>query len=780
MHHRTPIALAVATALSLCAVAPLHAQTGKSELHQAAQDLGPALDALAAKTGARLLYSPEAVKGKRAPALAGSLSAEEALSRLLAGSGLAWTRSADGAYAIKPAEKKAPVLAQADEVTHPVELGEIIVTAQQRRQREIDVPITINTLSSEEIASRGITDLQSLSFAVPGMTTVVTGMAQNRVMLRGIGEGAGGGNFPLVGIRQDEVAVDGPLRGGLDIRPLDLERVEVLNGPQGTLYGQGAMGGTVRFLTHNPVIGKTGMTAAADVYSTKGGGLSNRLTGVANVSLSDSAALRIAGSFENFGGWIDAPTAGQKNINDGEMSQIRVKGLFHLTERLSLTPMVQVLRNHVGSLNNGENADGNLKLPAFAPNAVQSARNNHELYSLTADWEMLDGIKLLAIGSMFRNDSDGGYYSTTPNGLIGVLSKFENRDKAQSGELRLMSDNAGPWQWTVGSLYRDVDYNQKVITSQMGFVNSPTPISSPNTVVVTPIKSKSWSFYGNTSFDLTERFQIGGGLRYFIDEQTAPTAAQASQSFDSIDPRVYASFKLMREWNIYTSAAKGFRSGGFNAVNPLFPESFKPESVWSYEVGTKFEAMGGMLSGQVAGFVSRYTDMQTSTLAAAPNIFYTDNIGRAHIKGIDWSFKIRPADWIAFGASGTVQDTEVVSVKPNSSYVVGDQLNYIPKNNYSIFVETQANLANNLKAGFRADYNVRGSSVFAQRTFNATAKNEQMELLNMRLSLSQKQYGIELYGENLLNDRGQIFPNPVNFATRTVPRTIGLRGTVAF
>lgn len=763
------ICLAIASAF-------VQAQEATYEFNIPAQSASQVLNALSKQTGLQPFFTEDSVKGVQSPGVKGKFSLREALDKALAGTGLSYQFTAEKAVAIKVAPtQKAPMI-----VAVPVELGEITVTAQQRKQREIDVPITINTLSSEEIAKRGITDLQSLSFAVPGMTTVVTGMAQNRVMLRGIGEGAGGGNFPLVGIRQDEVAVDGPLRGGLDVRPLDIKRVEVLNGPQGTLYGQGAMGGTVRFLTHDPVIGKNTMTASAGVSSTKGGSLSNQLTGVANVSLNDAAALRIAGTFENTGGWIDAPTAGQTNINDGEMSQIRIKGLFHLTDRLSVIPMVQVHRNKVGSLNNGENADGNLVLPAFARNAVQSASNNHELYSLTADWDLVDGVKLLAIGSMFRNDSDGGYYSTTPNGLIGVLSKFENRDKAQSGELRLMSDKAGPWQWTVGSLYRDVDYNQKVITSQMGFVNSPTPISSPNTAVVTPIKSKSWSFYGNTSFDLTERLQVGGGLRYFIDEQASPTGGQASQHFHSIDPRVYASFKLMREWNVYTSAAKGFRSGGFNAVSPLFPISFKPESVWSYEVGTKLETLGGLLGGQIAGFVSHYTDMQTSTLAAPPNIFYTDNVGRARIQGIDWSFKVRPADWIAFGANGTVQDTEVVSVKPNSSYAAGDQLNYIPKYNYGIFVETQTNLENNVKVGFRTDYNVRGSSVFAQRTFNATAKNEQMELLNMRFSLSQKQYGIELYGENLLNDRGQIFPNPVNFATRMVPRTIGLRGTVAF
>jgi outer membrane receptor protein involved in Fe transport len=760
------ICLAVASAF-------VQAQEATYDFTIPPQPVSQVLGELARQTGLQPFFAEDSVKGVQSPGVTGKYSLREALDRALAGTGLNYQFTAEKAVAIKAAPHAAKA---ADTVV----LGEVVVTAQQRKQREIDVPITINTLSADEIADRGIIDLQSLSFAVPGMTAVVTGMAQNRVMLRGIGEGAGGGNFPLAGVRLDEVAVDGPLRGGLDVRPLDVERVEVLNGPQGTLYGQGAMGGTVRFLTHNPVIGETSMTAAADVSTTKGGAPSNGLTGVANVSLSDQVALRIAGTFEKFGGWIDAPTAGQKNINDGELSQVRIKGLFNLTDRLSLIPMVQIHRNEVGSLNNGENADGNLMLPAFAPNAVQSARNSHELYSLTADWDLVDGIKLLAVGSMFRNDADGGYYSTTPNGLIGVLSKFDNRDKAQSGELRLMSDNAGPWQWTVGSLYRDVDYQQKVTTSQMGLVNSPTPISSPNTTVVMPIKSKSWSVYGNTSFDLTDRLQVGGGLRYFTDEQAAPTAGQASQRFDSIDPRVYASFKLMRDWNVYTSAAKGFRSGGFNAVNPLFPESFEPESVWSYELGTKFEAMGGMLSGQIAGFVSRYTDMQTSTLAATPNTFYTDNVGRANIQGLDWSFRVRPADWVAFGVNGTVQDTEVVSVKANSSYAVGDRLNYIPKNNYSLFVETQTTLENGLKARFRVDYNVRGSSVFAQRTYNATAANDRLELLNMRLSLSQKQYGIELYGENLLNDRGQTFPNPVNFATRTVPRTIGIRGTASF
>lgn len=735
-----------------------------------AQNLAAALKILSSQANIQILIPSEQVQGKSCQSLKGKYTPEQALEKLLQGSGLAWSEK-DGVIAIKVAPP----------TEQTILMDAITVTAQQRKQREIDVPISITTIGSEEIANRGITDLQSLSYAVPEMNVVVTGMAQNRIMLRGIGEGAGGGQLPLVGVRLDEVAVDGPLRGGLDVRPLDVERVEVLNGPQGTLYGQGAMGGTVRFLTHDPVIGKTGMTASADVSSSKGGAPSNRLTSVANVALGDQSALRIAGTFEKTGGWIDAPSAGRTNINNGEFSQVRVKGLFNVTDRLTVTPMVQILRNAVGSLNNGEQANGTLTLPAFAPNAVQSARNNHELYSLTADWALVDGVKLLAVGSTFNNNSDGGYYSTTPNGLIGVLSKFVNRDTAQSGELRLMSDNEDRLQWTVGSLYRDVDYRQTVTSSQMGMVNSLAPLAVPSTSTVTPIKSKSWSTYGNSSFDLTERLQIGGGLRYFTDEQISPVAGQANHRFNSIDPRVYASFKLEQDWNVYTSAAKGFRSGGFNAVNVAFPASYTPESVWSYELGSKFKAMDGMLDGQIAGFVSRYTDMQTSTLLAGTlNTFYTDNVGRARIQGLDWSFKVRPTDRVALGASGTVQSTEVVSVKTGSAYVVGDRLNYIPKSNYTLFVETNTSLANDVKATFRADYNVRGSSAFAQRTYNATATNAALKLLNMRLSFSQKQYGIEFYGENLLNDRGQTFPNPVNFATRAVPQAIGIRGSMSF
>lgn len=651
---------------------------------------------------------------------------------------------------------------------------EIIVTAQQREERLIDVPILINRLDGEEVEKRRIATFQELSFAVPELINVVTGMAQNRLMLRGIGDG--GGNFPQVGIYLDEVAADGTLGRPLDFRALDVERIEVLNGPQGTLYGQGSLGGTVRFLTRNPVIGETSLTASADVWDTKGGAWSQRLTGVVNLPVGDQAAFRVSGTYENLGGWINAPTAGRKNINDGELFEIRAKGLIHLTDNFSLIPMVQIHRNDVGSLSNGEDADGNIILPPFAPDLVQSARNDHELYSLTANWD-LGGVRVLAVGSAFRNVSTGGFYS--PFAGNGRFTRFDNRDKAQSVELRVSSSDQGRWHWAVGGLYRHGDFNSVNTLYLMGPQNGTTgtTVNFPNVAV---IKSDSLSIYANTSFDLTDRIQIGGGIRYFNDKETAPSATQANKSFDSIDPRVFLSYKLGESWNVHASAAKGFRSGGFNVVNPSVPASFGPEKLWSYEVGTKFRTLDGMLSGEVAGFISRYSDMQVSTIASSIGLGYTGNVGRAHVKGIDWSLELRPLRWLAVGTSGALLDAKVVSVAPQSAYIAGDRLNYIPRSNLALFMEAEADLTPGIGGRIRVDYNRRGPGDFAQRTANLTSTGERLDLLNASASLDFGKYTVGLFSENLLNDRSQIFPNPVNFATRTVPRTIGIRGSVSF
>ena len=248
MHRRSSIALAVAAALSLCAAAPLHAQTGKVALQQAAQALGPALDALAAKTGVRLLYSLEAVKGKQAPALAGSLSAEEALARLLAGSGLTWTKSADGAYAIKPAPAgEKPTELSTIEVKGAADTGYSAKRASVGTKMDaelFDTPVFVNVVPSMAIEERKTVNLQDTLQFVAGIATTNPGTSDNYFAIRGF---ATSGVILRDGMQS---TTDKGFRTMYDM--YNVERVEVLKGPASVLNGRSSPGGAINLVTKQP------------------------------------------------------------------------------------------------------------------------------------------------------------------------------------------------------------------------------------------------------------------------------------------------------------------------------------------------------------------------------------------------------------------------------------------------------------------------------------------------------------------------------------------------
>ncbi len=772
---------------SISVPAPLQAQASTQEksfrLNIAAQPLGNALRQLARETRRQVMFDGRNVAGKRSAAINGHFSAQDALYRMLAGSDLMVTTGSGGIFMVK--EKPRGDIAEnrmespREEAVAAIEDGlgdsEIVVTAQQREQRLIEVPITINAFGATELQQRGINNLQDLAYNVPEMNVFSAMPGQAQVVLRGISPS--GGNLPLVGVYQDEVAVDGPNGQQLDLRPLDVKRVEVLNGPQGTLYGQGSAGGTIRFVTNDPVIGRTSLTASAELWGTKEGAASGRLTATTNLPISDMAALRISGVYEKIGGWIDAPNAGRTNINDGRLFEVRIKGLLNLSDDISLLPMIDIHRNRSGSVSNGEDENYNIIFPEFMQNTVQPVSNDFDLYSLTANVR-LGGVRLLAVGSIYRNDMDGGFFNRF--GALARVFTYANRNRARTGEVRLSSDSSNSWKWTAGIFYRNAEFSAVNTLVQTGSYTGAIG-ATVNLPFNTAYDTNSWSFYGNTSYQISDRLEIGGGLRYFMDSQTSPAAnGQLEADFHSLDPRIYAVYKLARDWSVYASAAKGFRSGGFNAVNASFPQAFGPEDVWSYEVGTKFSALDRLVSGEISGFISRYSDMQTGVIALSVGLGYTGNVGRAHIKGLDWNLRLAPARWLTLGTTGALVDTRVVESAPASGYQVGDRLSFIPKFNAGAFVEAQAPLSDEVRGTFRIDYNRRGASLFTQRTANLFAENDTLNLLNTRLGLSWKRFDVQLFAENILNDRGRTAPNPLVFSTRVVPRSIGIKGAASF
>jgi iron complex outermembrane recepter protein len=340
----------------------------------AAQPLEAALLELSKQASIQLVLDSSAVAAKNTAAVSGKMPIREALNRLLHDTELTYRWSGDHTVTIAPRAGTRPagglaspfsspsgepaprfLLAQAgsasgsgaatsrdgqstsrasastDADVHSSDTGaggdtlaDIVVTAEKRAQRLIDVPSAITALDGDALRRAGIETMLDLSYAVPSLVVQDTGGGYQRYFIRGIANG--NGVTSLVGVYLDEADITNNSNTQLDVRAGDIERVEVLKGPQGTLYGAGSAGGTVRLITHDPDL--TQVTASGDLqgYSTRYGAPSEEASGVFNVPLVDDVlGLRFAGTYGNLGGWIDQPAAGLNNINNQELWDVRIK-----------------------------------------------------------------------------------------------------------------------------------------------------------------------------------------------------------------------------------------------------------------------------------------------------------------------------------------------------------------------------------------------------------------------------------------------------------------------
>jgi outer membrane receptor protein involved in Fe transport len=668
----------------------------------------------------------------------------------------------------------------------------IRVTAQKREERLIDVPISIVALSNDELQKRQITNLDDLQFAVPGLSIQGAGVT-HVIQLRGISNPIGGG--ALVGLYIDEA--DATVNGTRAITPItyDLNRVEVLRGPQGTLYGEGSAGGTIRFITKNPDLSSFAMSSDVSALFTQGGAPSHRLNAMLNMPLVENQfALRFAGTFKHDGGWIDQPFADRRDINGETLTNARLKALWQPTSRLAINAMAQIYRNDRSS--GVEQGEGHNFVQRFNLTTTPAVTNRDELYNVTLAYDLASARALSSttlINAKFDIRDWGQTVQLTPP-VPNVSSSFDFyvpdqliSDRIFVQEFRLTSIGSGPWQWTTGIFYRD--YRDES-GSQLQYFDQPGPPGTPlpDAFAAPPAqkKAKSWSAFGDTSYEFGN-LTIGAGVRFFHDEQKLTNLVAAttqSGTFHSVDPRAYVQYKLADKVNLYASAAKGFRSGGFNGPNQ---PHYDPDSVRTYEMGTKMSLLQGRLGVNAALFWSDFKDYQVIGIAFVPpnrELFLTDNAGNARIKGIEWDLAWRPADQWALYFSGDYLDTRFTKIDiGNSNYHVGDPVDYVP--NYQITASAQRDFTWAGKPGFvRADYSQQGRMSYRFRSIGpwAYGQSDVIRLVNLKAHLAwNDKLGLALFGENLLNDRGFITPFS-NTATgrRLRPRTVGLEFDVAF
>jgi outer membrane receptor protein involved in Fe transport len=500
--------------------------------------------------------------------------------------------------------------------------NEIVVTATKRAQTIQEVPFSVNAQTAADIEKAGATSIEDISRSVAGLTVQNLGPGQSQVSVRGVSAGQIVRDQPgvkeQVGIYLDESVISLSLFTP-DFDLFDLNRVETLRGPQGTLFGSGSVGGTVRYITNQPKLGRTEGQVAADVNVLKGGDVGYSGKAAVNVPLGEKAALRVVGYGEHFAGFINAvgPAAG-KNVNDGERYGVRAAVLFEPVDGFKITPRVVYQDIKTNGFNRAEIYNiyasplaGAAPLPENTQylRLREGFRDKTTLADLTINAPIADGIEATSVTSYINRDIlvsrdasalTGSVYvsfsGAAEDALGGAALASNLRDttklKQWTQELRLSSTGKGPFQWVFGGFYTHVDrkYAQRLPTPgadvfSQAFLDAiapGTPVSatyngfpadSPYNADI-PYKIKQFAVFGEASYKVGQ-FKLTAGGRYYDFKESRDfisggVFANGDRNIgdktksNGFNPRFIVSYQPDRNLSVNLQASKGFRLGGVN------------------------------------------------------------------------------------------------------------------------------------------------------------------------------------------------------------------------
>lgn len=683
----------------------------------------------------------------------------------------------------------APAAAQTTAANDTSVSEEIIVTAQRREERLRDIPISISAVTAEDFAQRGARRLQDLQFAIPGLNIVETSPGSERLQIRGISQQTG---LPTVATYIDEINMNPvAVTGGLDIRAVDLERVEVLKGPQPTLYGEGSMGGTIRYITARPNLEKMTGQASAEVGQVSEGDTAYRGEAAVNLPVvAGTFAIRVAGAYEYSGGYVD--TRRGKDQNGTKYTTGRVKSLWRPTDTFELSAMYM---HHEWDQKDASYAFSDGTYKAYADSLAQPAKGQYDVVNViaTQDFGFADLTSstgyLKSKGSL---DVSFQFGFPLPGGVILPLAS-KSRSVASlerwTQELRLTSKGSGPFKWLLGATYTD----DKTTT---GFDGLP----STNPIVSTPGQtSKAWAAYGEGSYTVGAA-TLTLGTRYYSDKRSNDTNTKFN-TFDTLNPHFNVSLKTSESGLVYVNVAKGFRSGGFNRPGKFAPgeETYAPEKLWTYEGGFKQQLLDKKLSIEGAIFFHDYTNIQSVLLPIdnTPQIGRTINSGVARGWGQELSIVARPDR--AITATFTVGHNDLTYRSASLAVQPGDKLDNVPTWTWSAALDYRKPLNDQVTpfgsvdvsytSGFSStlrqfgDQTINGVFVpglsIVQRNgkkFPIIVKASQRTTINARFGADIGTVTAYVYGRNLTNNFSSVYAGGVIQASegaRPRPRTIG-------
>jgi outer membrane receptor protein involved in Fe transport len=722
--------------------------------------------------------------------------------------------------------------------TSPGQLDEIIVTASKRDEKLHDVAMSVTALGADELTLRQATGFLDWAAQVPGLSMQTSDAAFSRLILRGQNVGSVGATIATtvddIPFYMSGAQADGAFFSA-NVDTYDLQRIEVLRGPQGTLYGAAAEGGIIKYVTNLPNLNKFEGAVSVGGETVDGGSNAGNVKGMINVPFWDNkAALRVSAVESGIPGWIDNPQLGASNINSGSSYSIRASLLVQPVS--DFTARVTVFEQHlrvtgdqfveaVGSAN-----------PA-APPANQFAQVGNFVNNTALPYEEDNELKYAAVnlaydfhwatlmyaGSYGRfnlhfsqdesnaNLAPGFTYGDFISGLYGQPALMQGNQVEYvhkfNQELRLTSDPGNTifgqgFDWQVGGYFT---HEQTTLTQPYQALDAtdPATVLSPalgGAIIPGDYLERSFfadvTYHFNTAFDLElggrntdvkQNSQVNTFCCILYGPSNTNFPAQYTAQNDttwSVAPRWHVNEDTLA----YVRVATGFRPGGPNLPTPTLPNppSFKSDSTKNYEIGFRTDLFDKTFSIDMAVFYIDWKDLQILSIVQTPAgpVGINGNSSSATSKGVEWNFSWRPISGLSVGLLGSYTDAYLTADAPGLGAFSGEKLPYVP------------NVSSTLNVDYKwpafADWSayVGGSESYTGTRYtgfspSVTVIEPHVKLpvyntLQLHLGLDNGHYNAELYGNNLNNSKGITDYNNSGGANQTglvafiQPRTIGI------
>ncbi|HUG54758.1 MAG TPA: TonB-dependent receptor [Vicinamibacteria bacterium] len=613
---------------------------------------------------------------------------------------------------------------------------EVTVTAMLREQTVTDVPFSIAAPTEEDLHRRGADDIEDVAANVAGFTVQNLGPGQSQVAIRGVSAGQVVRDQPgvkeQVGAYLDDSIVSLSLFTP-DLDLFDVSRVEVLRGPQGTLFGAGSLSGTVRYITNQPEIGATRWFGEVGGSAVQGGSLGGSAKLGFNLPLGSQAALRVAAYYSRLAGYIDAvqpDLSVEEDVNTGDRTGVRAAVRIAPSERLSITPRLVYQRVETDGWNRVDafNILGNpftTTRPAVMLGERQQFTQFEEPFTddfLLADVNLRYGfgdVLLTSITSYTHRDVlvvrdataltasiTGGSIGLPPS-IYTIDAPLDDATEATvwTQELRL-SGGRDRFRWVAGGFYsrNERDYGQDLLVSGFEAASGiPTQgLRAPRDVLFFSDLSyelQQFALFGEGTWSVSDRLDLTGGLRYYDFSEdreqvfdgifgndnngTSLVSTPGSTNASGFAPRLIASYRASDRTNLNAQVSRGFRLGGINdPLNvPLCTpadlvtfsgrDTWEDETAWNYEVGAKSRVMDGRGRFNVALFDMEIRDLQATVTAGSCSSRVVFNVPKARSRGAEVEFAAAPNPNFDFSISASYIDSKLRSTLTSTSAAGG-------------------------------------------------------------------------------------------------------------